>query len=95
MKLFLFYLVALVSTANAQIIPNVNIYATYTDNLFLSSSQRSDLVNATYVDLDYLVNEDLSFYYTGSTSVFSENADLFAHLHTFGSSYSRPFGNDR
>lgn len=87
-------LAALVASVDAQVIPNINFYTTYTDNLFLSSSQRSDVVNATYLDLDYIVNEDLGFYYSGSANLFSENADLFSHLHTFGLSYSRPLPND-
>jgi len=94
MKRLLCCLTAIVSTASAQMIPTINLYTTYTDNLFLNYNQRSDLINATYIDLDYFVNEDLSFYYAGSTSVFTKNADLFAHLHTFGSSYTRSFGID-
>ena len=94
MKRIVLFLIALVCVADAQVIPNVNLYTTYTDNLFLSSSQRGDLVNATYVDLDYIVNEDLGVYYSGSASLFSENADLFSHLHTLGLNYSRPWRND-
>ena len=94
MKYCLALLTALVSVADAQIMPNVNLYTTYTDNLFLSSTQRGDVVNASYVDLDYVVNEDLGLYYSGSASLFSENTDLFSHLHTFGLSYARPLRTD-
>ncbi len=94
MKYYLLLLTALVSVADAQIIPTVNLYTTYTDNLFLSSTQRGDVVNASYVDLDYVVNEDFGLYYSGSASLFSENTDLFSHLHTFGLSYTRPLRTD-
>ena len=34
----------------------------------------------------------MSLYYSGSANVFSENADLFNHLHSVGASYARPLG---
>ena len=94
MKRCLLFILVLACVVEAQVIPNINLYTTYTDNLFLSSSQHSDVINASYIDLDYIVNDDLGFYYSGSASLFSDNVDLFSHLHTFGLSYSRPLGTN-
>ena len=85
-------LVALISTAEAQVAFNANLYTTYTDNVFLTASQRGDLIQSAYIDFDYQFDADLSLYYSGSANVFSENADLFNHLHSFGASYARPLG---
>jgi len=89
MKRCVLFILALTCVSEAQIIPNINLYTTYTDNLFLSSSQRGDVINTTYIDLDCIVNEDLGFYYSGNARILSDNADLFSHFHTFGLSYSR------
>ena len=85
-------LVALISAAEAQIALNADLYATYTDNVFLTASQRGDLMQSAYIDFDYQFDGDLSLYYSGNANVFSENADLFNHLHSFGASYARPLG---
>ena len=85
-------LVALISVAEAQVALNADLYATYTDNVFLTASQRGDLMQSAYIDFDYQFDTDLSLYYAGSANVFSENADLFNHLHSFGASYARPLG---
>lgn len=85
-------LVALISAAEAQVAFNADLYATYTDNVFLTASQRGDLMQSAYIDFDYQFDADLSLYYSGNANVFSENADLFNHLHSFGASYARPLG---
>ena len=69
-------LVALISVAVAQVALNADLYATYTDNVFLTASQRGDLMQSAYIDFDYQFDTDLSLYYAGSANVFSENADL-------------------
>ena len=85
-------LVALISAAEAQVALNADLYTTYTDNVFLTASQRDDLIQSAYIDFDYQLDADLSLYYSGNANVFSENADLFNHLHSFGASYARPLG---
>ena len=85
-------LVALVSAAEAQVAFNADLYTTYTDNVFLTASQRGDLMQSAYIDFDYQFDTDLSLYYSGNANVFSENADLFNHLHSFGASYAHPLG---
>ena len=85
-------LVALISAAEAQVSLNADLYTTYTDNVFLTASQRDDLIQSAYIDFDYQPDADLSLYYAGSANVFSENADLFNHLHSLGTSYARPLG---
>ena len=89
---YLPYLVALISTAEAQVALNADLYTTYTDNVFLTASQRGDLIQSAYIDFDYQLDSDVSLYYSGSANVFSENADLFNHLHSVGASYARPLG---
>ena len=85
-------LVALISAAEAQVALNADLYTTYTDNVFLTASQRSDLMQSAYIDFDYQPDADLSLYYSGNANVFSKNADLFNHVHSFGASYARPLG---
>ena len=85
-------LIALISTAEAQVALNADLYTTYTDNVFLTASRRGDLMQSAYIDFDYQFDADLSLYYAGSANVFSENADLFNHLHSLGASYARPLG---
>ena len=85
-------LIALISAAEAQVVLNADLYTTYTDNVFLTASQRGDLMQSAYIDFDYQPDADLSLYYSGNANVFSENADLFNHLHSFGASYARPLG---
>ena len=94
MKRLLVCLFALCAPSAAQIVPTVNLYTTYTDNLFLSASKRGDLINAAYIDLDYISSADLGLYYSGSANVFSDNTDLFSHLHALGLSFSHPLGSD-
>ena len=89
---YLPYLVALISAAEAQVALNADLYTTYTDNVFLTASQRDDLIQSAYIDFDYQPDSDLGLYYSGSANVFSENADLFNHLHSVGASYARPLG---
>ena len=89
---YLPYLVALISAAEAQVSFNADLYTTYTDNVFLTTSQRDDLIQSAYIDFDYQLDSDVSLYYSGSANVFSENADLFNHLHSVGTSYARPLG---
>ncbi|MDE2814479.1 MAG: hypothetical protein OXM01_15730 [Gemmatimonadota bacterium] len=86
------YLVALLSVAEAQVALNADLYTTYTDNVFLTASQRGDLMQSAYIDFDYQLDADLSLYYSGNANVFSKNADLFNHVHSFGASYARPLG---
>ena len=86
------YLVALISVAEAQVALNADLYTTYTDNVFLTASQRDDLMQSAYIDFDYQLDADLSLYYSGNANVFSKNADLFNHLHSFGLRYAHPLG---
>jgi|GEM_PF-814941 len=79
--------------AQAQIIPSVNLYSTYTDNLFLSNSRQADWINLAFVDFDYILNEDFGLFYSGSAHHFNENDELFNHLHQVGLSFARPFGD--
>ena len=92
MRYLLTCLVALISAAEAQVALNADLYTTHTDNVFLTASQRGDLMQSAYIDFDYQLDTDLSLYYSGNANVFSENADLFNHLHSFGASYARPLG---
>ena len=92
MKHLLTSLVALTSAVEAQVALNADLYTTYTDNVFLTASQRSDLMQSAYLDFSYSLGDDLSVYYSGNANVFSNNADLFNHLHSFGTSYARPLG---
>lgn len=92
MKYLPAYLVALISAAEAQVTLNADLYTTYTDNVFLTASQRSDLMQSAYIDFDYQFDTDLSLYYSGNANVFSDNADLFNHVHSLGASYARPLG---
>ena len=85
-------LIALISAAEAQVALNADLYATYTDNVFLTTSQRGDLIQSAYIDFDYQLDADLSWYYSGSANVFSENPELFNHLHSLGVRYARPLG---
>ena len=85
-------LVALISSAEAQVALNADLYTTYTDNVFLTASQRGDLMQSAYIDFDYQLDANLSLYYSGNANVFSENADLFNHVHSLGASYACPVG---
>lgn len=85
-------LVALISAAEAQVTLNADLYATYTDNVFLTANQRGDLMQSAYIDFDYQLDANLSLYYSGNANVFSENADLFNHVHSLGASYACPVG---
>ena len=66
MKRLLVCFFALCAPSAAQIVPTVNLYTTYTDNLFLSASKRGDLINAAYIDLDYISSADLGLYYSAA-----------------------------
>jgi hypothetical protein len=77
----------------AQVIPSVNLYSTYTDNLFFSSSRQADWINLAFVDLDYAFKEDFGLFYSGSAHYFNGNDELFNHLHQVGLSFARPFGD--
>ncbi len=85
-------LVALISAAEAQVAFNADLYTTYTDNVFLTASPRGDLMQSAYIDFDCQLNADLGLYYSGNANLFSENADLFNHVHRLGASYARSLG---
>ena len=85
-------LIVLISAAEAQVALNADLYTTYTDNVFLTANQHGDLMQSAYIDFDYQLDGDLSLYYSGNANVFSDNADLFNHLHSLGASYARPLG---
>ena len=85
-------LVALTAAAEAQVALNADLYTTYTDNVFLTANQRGDLMQSAYLDFSYQFDADLSLYYAGNANVFSENPDLFNHLHSLGASYAHPLG---
>lgn len=77
------------TASQAQIVPRVNLYTSYTDNLFQSYNQRGDWINQAYIDLDYAFNSPLSLYYSGSANQFNENDDLFSHTHRLGLGYAK------
>lgn len=83
---------ALIPAAEAQVEFNADLYTTYTDNVFLTARPRSDLIQSAYIDFDYQLGEDLSWYYSGNANVFRENADLFNHVHRLGASYAHSLG---
>jgi hypothetical protein len=71
-------------------VPFLNLYTTYTDNLFQTRSRRPDWIRLAYLDLDYRRGEEFGLYYSGSAHLFQEYQDLFSHAHRLGLSYSRP-----
>ena len=93
-KILFFAILATIAPAAAQIIPRVNLYSSYTDNLFQNYNQQSAWINHAFIDLDYLPNADLNIYYSGSANVFSDYEDLFSHIHRTGVSYMR-LGEDK
>jgi hypothetical protein len=83
----LFFVLTAVVPVAAQIVPRVNLYSSYTNNLFQTYNQQSSWINHVFIDLDYAPRTDLNLYYSGSTNVFSEYEDLFSHTHRTGVSY--------
>lgn len=75
------------SPNQAQIFPSVNLFTSYTDNLFKSSNKRADWINQVYFDLDYIFNHSFNLYYNGNANQFNENDDLFSQTHTVGLGY--------
>lgn len=86
----------LVTTAGAwaQFVPSINLYTSYTDNLFQTHDGQSDWITQAYIDLDYAPSGPLRFYYAGNASVFSQFEDLFSHTHQAGLSYYKPKGEN-
>ena len=87
---------ALLTTTGAwaQFVPSINLYTSYTDNLFQTHDGQSDWITQAYIDLDYAPSGALSFYYAGNASVFSQFEDLFSHTHQAGLSYYKPTGEN-
>ena len=73
--------------AGGQIVPRLNFFSSYTDNLFQTSERQSDWVNQFYLDFDYVARDDVNLYYSGNANVFNEFVDLFSHTHRVGLSY--------
>ena len=93
-KIIFFAILATIAPAAAQIIPRVNLYSSYTDNLFQNYNQQSAWISHAFIYLDYVPNADLNIYYSGSANVFSDYEDLFSHIHRTGVSYMR-LGEDK
>jgi len=88
-SLFLIFLCSSAFAAD-RITMRVNMYGSYTDNLFQNYNRRSDWVTLAYVDLNYILRPSMSLYYTGNANVFAEYRDLFSHTHQMGLGYVRP-----
>ena len=88
-KILFFALLATSAPAAAQIIPRVNLYSSFTDNLFQNYNRQSAWINHAFIDLDYVPNAALNIYYSGSANIFSDYEDLFSHIHRTGVSYMR------
>lgn len=82
------------AAAGAQLVPSINLYTSYTDNLFQTHDGQSERITQAYIDLDYASSDALSFFYSGNASVFSEFEDLFSHTHQTGLSYFKPTGDN-
>jgi hypothetical protein len=73
----------------AQPAVRLNLYSSYTDNLFQSSQPRADWVNLLYADLDWGLGPSAGLYYTGNASLFRQYPELFNHAHLLGVNYLR------
>ena len=82
-------LAALGSTATAQMTPRIDVYTTYSDNIFHNVNGRADWVTQADIDFDWSPTEALNLYYTGNANVFSEFSDLFNHTHGIGLTYQQ------
>lgn len=91
--LFLGLLIDL-SPAQAQVTPRVDLYSSYTDNVFNNLNRRADWITRADIDLDLTPSPAFNLYYSAHASVFSEQTELFSHTHSLGLGYQRPF-NDR
>lgn len=67
----------------------LNLYSSYTDNLFQSSQPRADWVEVLYADFDWALNTNTGLYYTGNASLFRQYSELFNHTHVLGLNYGR------
>lgn len=76
------------SGSAAQVSTRLNLYTSYTDNLFQNYSRRPDWVTLAYVNLDYAPGSALGLYYTGNANVFAEYGELFSHHHQAGLEYT-------
>ena len=82
--------VAAALPAVAQVVPRVELYTTYSDNVFQNVNQRSDWITQANIDFDWSPTGALNLYYSGNANVFSEFSDLFNHTHGMGLTYQRP-----
>ena len=59
---------ALLTTTGAwaQFVPSINLYTSYTDNLFQTHDGQSEWITQAYIDLDYAPSGALSFYYAAT-----------------------------
>ena len=87
--LLLLFVLSLTGQAAAQLVPRLNLYSSYTDNLFQNYGRQSAWVTHAFVDLDYVSSAAVNLYYSGSAKVFAEYGDLFTHTHRTGVSYVR------
>lgn len=76
-------------TAWAQPALRLNLYSSYTDNLFQSNQPRADWIHLLYADLDWGLAANTSLFYTGNASLFGRYRQLFNHAHTLGLNYQR------
>ncbi len=76
-------------TAWAQPALRLNLYSSYTDNLFQSSQPHADWVNLLYADMDWSLAANTSLYYTGNARFFRQYPELFNHAHALGLNYTR------
>lgn len=72
----------------AQVSAGLNLYGSYTDNLFQNYSRRPDWITLAYVDLDCAPSSALDLYYTGNANVVAEYEELSSHNHQAGLEYT-------
>lgn len=89
MRILIAALLLGLSPAWAQPALRLNLYSSYTDNLFQSSQPHADWVELLYVDLDWGLGANTGLYYAGNASLFRQYGELFNHAHVLGVNYAR------
>lgn len=72
----------------ASVSMGLNLYGSYTDNLFQNYSRRPDWITLAYVDLDCAPSTALDLYYMGNANVLAEYEELSSHNHQAGLEYT-------
>lgn len=89
MRVLIAALLLSLGSAYAQPQARLNLYSSYTDNLFQSSQRNADWVELLYLDLDWGLSGNTGLYYTGNASLFRQYRELFNHAHVLGLNYGR------